>query len=338
MVARYYIFTLLLISSAALAAITCSNPKDECVEAGGTRYFNGAPYTLPCWKYKTTYECKAESDNNCKQLAADNCSPSTTTCKTMWGDICAVQEVTYDCPTRKCDGSEIVCNSGGGFCLTGDCAPQIRGVDSDMHKALSALSAVADAAKDFDKKTFTIFKSKPSECSYNTGGFKNCCREHGGGWGTDLKLAECSGEEEGLAKQKAAGLAAEVGEYCHNKPLGVACTSYHTTYCVFTSKLGRIIRVAAKDQLGLDFGSPKSPNCSGLTSEQFGSLNFSRIDFSEFYRDIEEKMNAKAGDRSPNNVNKIMQQKAEELKAKAPVDAQKIKERADELRVRTNVK
>jgi len=105
-------------------AATCFNPKTECVEPGSTKYFDGVPIALDCWRYKTTYECKEDSDNNCGQLKEQGCSPSGATCKTMWGGACAVQEVTYDCPNRKCDGREIVCNDPNAFCITGDVCPR----------------------------------------------------------------------------------------------------------------------------------------------------------------------------------------------------------------------
>lgn len=329
MKSRYYILiTLFLSSSNVLSAINCSNPKDECVEAGGTRYFDGAPVTLSCWRYKTTYECKAESDDNCKQLAAEGCSPASATCRTMWGGVCAVQDMVYDCPTRICNGYEIVCNDGRGFCLTGDCASHERSKDTDMYRALAALSAAAEASK-YYAKNLTIFKGKSEECSRNAVGFKNCCKGHSEGWGTKVKLAECSDDEETLAKQKDAGLTAEIGEYCHNKtPLG--CTSYHQTYCVFSSKIGRIIRVAARDQLGLGFGRPELADCSGLTPEQFQHLDFSKVDFSELYQDIKNKQKVQLADK----VNPIMQQKSEGLKTKLQGDAKDTIKRADELRIR----
>jgi conjugal transfer mating pair stabilization protein TraN len=327
--ARYYILiTVFLIASNALAAITCSNPREECVEAGDTRYFDGAPLTLPCWKYKTTYECKADSDNNCKQLTADGCSPSTTTCKTMWGSVCAVREINYDCPTRKCDGTEIVCNDGGGFCLTGDCSSQKRSEDTDMYKALSALSAAADAAKQFDPNNMTIFKGNPATCSKDIAGVKNCCRQYDNGWLEGI-VVKCEDDELQLAQAKAVGKTVMVGEYCANKVLGV-CTTHHQGHCIFPSKLSRIVQVAGKAQLGKNFGEPESPMCEGFHPDDFKKIDFSKIDFSEFYQDIKTKQDVKLA----NVVNPIMQQKAEGLKAKLRVDAQKTKERADELRIR----
>jgi conjugal transfer mating pair stabilization protein TraN len=37
------------------------------------------------------------------------------------------------------------------------------------------------------------------------------------------------------------------------------------------------------------WGGPESPNCRGFTPEEFQMLDFSRIDLSEWYGDIETK-------------------------------------------------
>ena len=321
---------LVFASSAVVANVTCSSPKDECVEPEGTRLVgpdNDTPLYLPCWRYKTTYDCKAVSDNNCKPLAVEGCSPASTTCRVTWAGVCAVQDVVYDCPIRECDGYEIVCNDGTGFCLDGTCVPQERGKDGDMYQALAALSAAAEASKSYIKD-LVVFKGEPAECSKNILGYKNCCKSHAAGWGEGI-LTECTDAEEKLARQKDAGLAIEIGDYCHTKVAG-KCTSKHVVYCVFGSKLGRIIRAAGNAQLGLNFGSPKQPICRGLTPEELQSIDFSKIDFSEFYEDIKQKQNLQMS----NQVNPMLQQKLDGIKEKFNVRAKENLKRADELRIR----
>lgn len=324
MPARYYytaIISFLICNYNALAAITCSNPVETCVEAGGTRDFNGASIYLPCWKYKTTYECKADSDNNCQPLITAGCSPATSTCKTMHGNVCAVKETTYDCPTRKCDGMDIVCNNPNTFCATGDCASQVRSQDQDMHQSLAALSAMAEAAKLIDKidsNNMKIFTGKAIECSYDVAGAKNCCRTSRNGFLEGVILS-CSDDEKKLAIAKEDRKTIELGEYCHNKPLGLACITYHKTYCVFGSKLARIIQGAARVQLGVSFGDAKHSHCQGLSPEQFQKLDFSKIDFSEFYQDIVDKTTrSTVGD---------VKQKAEKYANEVKGDTEKMREK-----------
>jgi conjugal transfer mating pair stabilization protein TraN len=155
----------------------------------------------------------------------------------------------------------------------------------DISKSISVLYSTAAAWKDYKSKQ-TIFKSEAKECSKNivSSTAKDCCAIDDAG-SKGLMIAGCEKGEQELLKARGEGRAVELGEYCHNRVLGV-CTSYHKVYCTFESKLARIVRVAARDQLGLDLGSPEQPECKGLSPEQFYQINFSKIDFSEFYNEI----------------------------------------------------
>lgn len=296
---KVFINLILFFVTHSVLAATCFNPKTECIEPGSTKYFDSVPVTLDCWKYRTTYECKESSDNNCKQLKEQGCSPGSATCKVMWGGVCAVQEVTYDCPNRKCDGREIVCNNPDAFCATGNCVPHERSKDQDMHRSLAALSAAAEAAKYYDEinaDNLKIFTGKSRECSKNiaSGITKDCCGITPSGF-LEGKILECDDGERELARAKEERRVVEIGEYCHNEVLGV-CTSYHRTYCVFGSKLSRILQAAGRSQLGISFGSPENANCRGLTQEEFKRIDFSKIDFSEFYKDIDNNMRRESTD------------------------------------------
>ncbi|MBW1675427.1 MAG: conjugal transfer protein TraN [Deltaproteobacteria bacterium] len=60
----------------------------------------------------------------------------------------------------------------------------------------------------------------------------------------------------------------------------------------FNSKLSRIVHEQGRPELEGDissWGGPESPNCRGFTPEEFQMLDFSRIDLSEWYGDIEVK-------------------------------------------------
>lgn len=62
-------------------------------------------------------------------------------------------------------------------------------------------------------------------------------------------------------------------------------------YCVFNSKLGRIIHEQGRVQLQSfnpngNWGRTRSPNCEGLTPEEFQMLDFAEIDLSDMFGDI----------------------------------------------------
>ena len=229
----------------------------------------------------------------------------------MWKGRCSVKEIIYDCPDNKCKDHRVECNEGSSitsFCLTGDCVPQERTEDQDINKALSALAALADASKQLDDAGKYIFVGQRGECRNDSLGAKNCCSN--GGWAQGLKLTSCDDDSRKLMNAKRAGLAAYVGGYSEKKGIPPATWKQHIeTYCIFKSKLARIVQVAGRTQLGIPFGDPKSPNCRGLTPEELQKVDFAKIDFSEVYQDIQSKMNIE----SAVETNKRVQEKTLEF-------------------------
>ena len=98
------------------------------------------------------------------------------------------------------------------------------------------------------------------------------------------------------------GDAQYVGSYCSDKFLGL-CLENMKVYCVFHSLLGLIIQEQGRAQLGIGFGSPHNPDCSGLTPTQFQELNFSNFDFTEYVTVLENKI--KAGVINTNTLNQM---------------------------------
>lgn len=99
------------------------------------------------------------------------------------------------------------------------------------------------------------------------------------------ELMSCEPEEQQLGMHRADGLSHYVGSYCSKKVLG-GCVQRSQSYCTYNSKLAKIINVQGRAQLGMSFGDPKSPDCSGFTVETFKNIDFSKIDMSEFVDDI----------------------------------------------------
>lgn len=278
----------------AATAPPCSNYKEECIEAGDTRYFDGVPVTLDCWKYLITYECKDRSDNNCEELRKQGCSEIGARCKTMINGVCIVQDETYGCQINQCNKSNSAPCGKDIFCTDGNCAPtnSITANEEDRGKALAYLSALNDAAKqvkDQNNENPIIFAGRPIECSRNIlpGITKDCCADNEG-------IFSCAEDEKELFQMKKSGRAIEVGEYCHNKPLGLGCSSYHRVYCVFGSRMARIIQNdGRKNQLGIGFGDVgddnSHPDCRGITKEELSRIDFRKINFSELFEELENE-------------------------------------------------
>ena len=295
MISRYYIFIVSFFITANAVAATCYNPKTECVEGRATRDKDGVSVMLDCWRYRTTYECKESSDNNCKQLRDQGCSQTQANCRTMWAGSCAVQDETFSCPVERCDeAGEIVCGKDL-FCVGGGCFAATPTKNKKFDKAaasLDALNAAADEIKKQNTDNPQIFAGRVMECSsYALPGItKDCCNDNSG-------LFSCDTEEKELSQMKKTGRAIEIGEYCNNKePITKTCTSHHTAYCVFGSRIARIIQNdGRRKQLGIGFGyvndDAKSSyvDCRGITKDELAQMKFDQMDFSELYAEIRKK-------------------------------------------------
>ena len=307
---KHFLFILLLnlISSNVLAS-GCADVKTVCVETGGTRYFDGVPVTLECWKYEITQVCSADTDNNCKQLRSQGCMQIDSKCRTMIKDICVVQDETYSCPVEKCGETDgIVCGDEF-FCMNGDCSEHNPVFNKNFGQDVTKMAAVTAAAedvrkqqKDQDHRDVFIFTGHSMECSINVASSKDCCKDTG--WAKGLIFNCDDGEKKlGLAKEKGMVVAAGDGtnnEYCHNRVLGI-CLAWHKVYCVFDNKLAQVIQdQGRKKQLGIGFGyvsdDDAHPNCRGLTPDEISKIDFGKIDFSFLKDDIERNLKFPAQD------------------------------------------
>ncbi|EKE00550.1 MAG: hypothetical protein ACD_21C00329G0001, partial [uncultured bacterium] len=48
MISKYHLLIISFVISSNVLAVTCFNPRTECIEAGGTRSIDGVPVTLDC--------------------------------------------------------------------------------------------------------------------------------------------------------------------------------------------------------------------------------------------------------------------------------------------------
>ena len=72
-------------------------------------------------------------------------------------------------------------------------------------------------------------------------------------------------------------VATAVGSYCDSKVLGVCVEKEKALRC-FTTPLAHVVNEQACPQLGCPWGSPESPDSSGLLLSELERLGWSRID------------------------------------------------------------
>jgi conjugal transfer mating pair stabilization protein TraN len=260
----------------------CDIPKE-------TKVIQGIPVTRDCWQESFTYICHGGSgEGNCKALQSQGCEQIDSVCKESKVHECSLYQQTYQCPIQSCSTSaNIVCGDGKNYCLDGNCVDHNYTPSKDFAKGISTLSATADASKQLDPSSITIFAGHSSECSEIPMGFSNCCTEKG--WGQDGGLANCSLQEKKLHESREKKVVVKVGRYCSGSG-PFPCIEHSQVFCVFNSKLARIIQQQGRmGQLGITFGSAKHPNCLGITPDQLQSIDLEKIDFQDFYVDIHAK-------------------------------------------------
>lgn len=99
------------------------------------------------------------------------------------------------------------------------------------------------------------------------------------------ELMSCEQSDAMTAMRRGQNLCHYVGNY----KKGLLKTTRVDVHCCYNSRLARIINVEGRKQLGRGFGGAKSPDCSGFTAAELQSLDFSKMDLSEFYAEIVPK-------------------------------------------------
>lgn len=268
--------------------------KTECIEPGSTKtvVVDGVSYpvTQACWKYKDTYMTQAADNGTCKTYMNNPaCTLASRTCAFTAedGSGCLHEYATYSCETRT-SGQVMICG-GDTFCLDGDCERAQNGKNNDFAPVVSALAALAVAGKDvaaINSVNVRAFTGSAKFCKKFAAGFSSCCKD--GGWGQDVGLARCSSEEKALGKAKENKLTVSIGEFCSKKVLGV-CLEKKRSYCQFDSKLAQIVQQQGRNgQLHIGFGKASSPDCRGITQTELQQIKFDKLDFSNFFDDLQK--------------------------------------------------
>lgn len=290
----------------------CSYEEVIVVEGPQTRIVNGYPVSRDWWRRKKRYRCHYPAKNDCAALRAKGCYQVHSTCKEKVRDVCVVWEQTYRCPGGKVSGRTY--RSSGKmnlFCLSGDCADQTYGPNSDLAQVMSHMSVLKEAGDDL-KNLGSIFKGSDRRCTRHCVSFKDCCG-NGDGWGVSLKLASCDATEKELAELRGKNRCIQVGTYCAEKKLGV-CIRKKTTFCCYGTKLAKIVQEQGKRQLGLGFGSPEHPECQGLTAEQLSRIDFSQINFSEILSEVMGRTKPPSAEKLVSGLKQSMEIKGSLLK------------------------
>ena len=292
----------IILSAQSLASISRFTTDYPCVDSAkfcsssGYRIVDGVRVHRDCWEWSHNKTCDIPSRNDCSSFS--HCYEIRLKDCIIWDRYgnCLNQRKEFSCKKRNVEylteptlkytptGDEalrVVCS--GIPCIDGNCIDKSYNMDADIMKSISQLYAASKAAGASDM-SFRLFPGFSQHCTKKPSNYINCCANKG--WGEVLG-ASCSKDERDLQKQREKKLCVYVGKNISGRsPLHII--KHH--FCCFDNILNKVFQVEARKQLGIGFGSAASPDCRGLTLDEIISLDFERIDFSEFVTEIKSKM------------------------------------------------
>ncbi len=285
----------------------CFDEKGKCLDAVKLRIVDGMAVERDCWKYEYVKNCsKGPSKNNCANIQQDDFEFVGDTClhtmKVEGKSFCINIKKTFARTTKQTqtvnrgkiimdpDNKEVVknllCNA---FCLDGNCPSvykETQGSNNEIADAiaqLEMLSNIKNGMIDSNALKFDIFSATAKRC-HNKKFHSNCCPDNESGLFISLGLHKCSKNDAALIAERRKSKCEYVGEYCAKRDkITKTCWRRTKTYCCFPTVLAKIIHRGARDQLGKNLGSAQYPQCGGLTLEDIENIDFSKIDFQEFF-------------------------------------------------------
>ena len=163
------------------------------------------------------------------------------------------------------------------YCVGAGCETVESTANTGFLEAATKLNMVTALGGDaFDRAELRFFAGERRACRIRWGGLANCCKDRG----PLVGLAGCTEAERRLATERHAGNTHYLGERCAKRVFGF-CVKRERVWCVFGSKLGRILHQQARPALGLGWGS-----CRGLTVAEVERIDFASLDLSEIAGDL----------------------------------------------------
>lgn len=177
-------------------------------------------------------------------------------------------------------------------CKNDECLKIEKQDNDEFEDVLTKVSSATSAGDDFSKSkngknrgtgksAIRMFSGKAMTCKKRPIGYLDCCSDKG--WGKDLDLAKCAAEDKALGIAKLNYVAHYLGEYCSHRtrwPGGSLCTEHSRTYCVFSSKMARIIHEQGRLKHNpLALGDAEHPRCGGITAKELEKIKVEDINF-----------------------------------------------------------
>ena len=164
------------------------------------------------------------------------------------------------------------------YCVGAGCETVQPEANTGLVNAATRLNMALElGGEEFDRQDMRFFTGQRRACHIHFGGLANCCKNSG----LLVGLANCSASERELAEERNAGNTHYLGRYCSKRTFFGVCIRRSRAWCVFGSKLGRILQQQGRAQLGIGWSS-----CRGFTVAEVEGIDFSGLDLSEFTQDL----------------------------------------------------
>lgn len=259
------------------------------------KIINGNEVKRSCWKERISFFHQFPKTKECDGLKNRLCEQVNQQCikPTLLG--CAMWEYTFHC-FDKIMRKKIRLD-----------LEQIEGTDIDDYdvdytpnqsfsEVATKLMVFEEVKKEMensklvDATKIEIFKGNKMSCSKSVAEdlMYDCCFRYSG-LAKQMNLTHCNADEIGLADMRENGLCHYVGSY-EEKFLDLWKSRDEHVFCCFPSKLARIVHEEGRDQINMKWGKAEAPNCGGFTIDELSKINFSRMDLSEMYEDVTNKL------------------------------------------------
>ena len=164
------------------------------------------------------------------------------------------------------------------YCVGAGCETVEPEANTGFVEATTRLNMALElGGEEFDRENLRFFAGQRRACHIKLFGLANCCKNSG----LLVGLGNCSASERELAEERNAGNTHYLGRYCSKRTFFGVCIRRSRAWCVFGSKLGRILHQQARPQLGIGWGS-----CRGFTVAEVERIDFAALDLSEFTQDL----------------------------------------------------
>ena len=295
----------------------CTYDRKVCTQGPQTRIINGHAVYRDCWQETYTYKCQVPARDDCAHARGRGCFQVYSQCQQFMGPTCVLYKQTYRClkplsGEGRSPKTKLVCGKAP-LCLSGDCVDQTYPLNNELGQAMSLMSVLKEIQNQLKDGLPQVFTGQDERCSRSITNFEDCCGTSKG-WGTSLGLASCSAEEKALCLKRQKRQCHRIGTYCAQRKLGV-CIQKKTTFCCFGSAFLRTIQEQARSQIGLSWGTPRSPICRGLTIDELQRVDFSKMDLSEVLGEILSRYKQPDQSKMTQTIQGRMREIEESLKA-----------------------